>query len=71
LIFNGGRYWCRLALKLMSSEDESERAKALFDIGIGVGCCSPLNSERRKYDGMDVVVPGSSPSGVVPPADDS
>jgi hypothetical protein len=51
LIFKDGRYWCRLALELMESGDEDERAKVLFDLGIGVGCCSPLNSERRKYGG--------------------
>lgn len=40
LLWDGKRYWCQLAL-----EDEELGREQLY---VGVGCCSPLNTDRKK-----------------------
>ena len=37
LYYKGGRHWCRIARKYKK------------ELAIGEGCCSPLNSERKKF----------------------
>ena len=41
LYWNGERYRCRLATKMAE------------ELGIGLGCCMPLNTERKKYVEQD------------------
>ena len=42
LYFAEDRHWCALALHKPFAEE----------LYIGEGCCSPLNSERRKYHAL-------------------
>jgi hypothetical protein len=43
LRFEHGRHWCGL---VVDEEDDRSRAIMVDDLAIGVGCCSPLNSDR-------------------------
>lgn len=43
LVFQDGRYWCRLVLEA----DEKERKRLKMSIHIGAGCCSNMNSDRQ------------------------
>jgi hypothetical protein len=43
LSFDGKRYWCERC-RLPGEEGRKHRE----DLSVGAGCCSPLNSDRRK-----------------------
>ncbi len=45
LVFKDGRYWCGL---VEDAKSEEEKQHLINILGIGAGCCSPLNSDRAK-----------------------
>ena len=48
LVFEDGRYWCGEVLTAeRTNRSEAEKLKSW--LYIGVGCCSPLNSDRWPY----------------------
>ena len=58
LLFSEGRYWCGLMLRAPDLDDHDEHWYKVA-LHAGAGCCSPMNSERRKFltsdDGMSNV----------------
>lgn len=47
LVFRDGRHWCGVILEA-EREDPKSAAEIKTGLGVGRGCCSPLNSWRRE-----------------------
>jgi hypothetical protein len=46
LVWSGERWRCQLVL---DHEELKTDPRISYDLHIGEGCCSPLNTDRRKY----------------------